>query len=76
MRFGKSLESLLALLSSLLGFRFLAPDIYFISDFPSRIVSGDVVQVAAISILLAFVSTMYPAWRAAMTAPAEALRHE
>lgn len=59
-----------------LGFKFLAPDVYFISDFPSRIDSGDVIEVALIGIFLSFVSTMIPAWKAATMAPAEALRHD
>jgi len=67
---------IVALLEQLLGFRFLAPDVYFISDFPSRIRAGDVVEIAVIAFLLAFLSTIYPAWRAAALAPAEALRHE
>ncbi len=67
---------IVAWLERLLGFRFLAPDVYFISDFPSRVHAGDVVEIAAIAFLLAFVSTIYPAWRAAVMAPAEALRHE
>ncbi|MGI9342434.1 MAG: FtsX-like permease family protein, partial [Gammaproteobacteria bacterium] len=67
---------IVASIEQLLGFRFLAPDVYFISDFPSRIRAGDVLQIAAIAFLLAFVSTIYPAWRAAVMAPAEALRHE
>lgn len=67
---------IVASIEQLLGFRFLAPDVYFISDFPSRIRAGDVLQIAAIAFLLAFVSTIYPAWRAAAMAPAEALRHE
>ncbi len=67
---------IVAWLERLLGFRFLAPDVYFISDFPSRVHAADVVEIAAIAFLLAFLSTIYPAWRAALMAPAEALRHE
>ncbi len=67
---------IVAWLERLLGFRFLAPDVYFISDFPSRVRAADVVEIAAIAFLLAFLSTIYPAWRAALMAPAEALRHE
>jgi lipoprotein-releasing system permease protein len=67
---------IVAILERLMGFRFLAPDVYFISDFPSRLMIGDVVQIALIAVLLAFVSTIYPAWRGAVMAPAEALRHE
>ncbi|MFQ5633892.1 MAG: lipoprotein-releasing ABC transporter permease subunit [Gammaproteobacteria bacterium] len=67
---------IVALLEKLLGFRFLAPDVYFISDFPSQVRAGDVVEIAVIAVLLAFLSTVYPAWRAAVMAPARALRHE
>ena len=67
---------IVATLERLLGFRFLAPDVYFISDFPSQVRSGDVIEIAIIAFLLAFLSTVYPAWRAAVMAPAEALRHE
>ncbi len=71
-----NLDWIVAGIERLMGFRFLAPDIYFISDFPSRLRSGDVMQVAGIAVLLAFASTIYPAWRGAVAAPAEALRHE
>lgn len=71
-----NLAGIVAALERLMGFRFLAPDVYFISDFPSRLLPGDVLQVAMIALLLAFASTIYPAWRGAMTAPAEALRHD
>jgi len=67
---------IVALIEQVLGFRFLAPDVYFISDFPSQVRAGDVVEIASIALLLAFVSTVYPAWRAAVMAPAQALRHE
>lgn len=71
-----NLDWIVAGIEHLIGFRFLAPDIYFISDFPSRVRPGDVVQISAIAMLLAFASTLYPAWRGAAAAPAEALRHE
>ena len=67
---------IVALLERVLGFRFLSPDVYFISDFPSRVLARDVVEIAVIAFLLAFLSTVYPAWRAAVMAPADALRHE
>lgn len=60
----------------LLGFRFLAPDVYLISELPSRLLWTDVFQVAGIALLLSLVATLYPAWRGATTAPAEVLRHD
>jgi lipoprotein-releasing system permease protein len=71
-----NLSGIVMAVEKVLGFKFLAPDVYFISDFPSRIDSGDVIEVALIGILLSFVSTMIPAWKAATMAPAEALRHD
>ena len=71
-----NLSAIVVGIERVLGFKFLAPDVYFISDFPSRIDSGDVIEVALIGVFLSFVSTMIPAWKAAAMAPAEALRHE
>jgi lipoprotein-releasing system permease protein len=71
-----NLSGIVVVVEKILGFKFLAPDVYFISDFPSRINSGDVIEVALIGIFLSLVSTMIPAWKAAAMAPAEALRHD
>lgn len=71
-----NLASIVAFIESVFGMKFLAPDVYFISDFPSRIRAADVMQVGGIALLLALLSTLYPAWRGARTAPAQALRHE
>lgn len=60
----------------LTGFRFLAPDVYFISELPSRLLWTDVWQIAGIALALGLASTLYPAWRGASMAPAEVLRHE
>ncbi|MCC5795564.1 MAG: lipoprotein-releasing ABC transporter permease subunit [Chromatiales bacterium] len=71
-----NIDVIVALIERLLGFRFLAPDVYFISDFPSRILWSDVLRVSGIALLLALLSTLYPAWRAARMAPAQVLRYE
>ncbi|MDW8469845.1 MAG: lipoprotein-releasing ABC transporter permease subunit [Burkholderiales bacterium] len=60
----------------LLGFKFLAKDVYYISDLPSEVQAGDVLSVAATALALAFVATVYPSLRAARVNPAEALRYE
>ena len=46
------------------------------SDLPSEVHAADVLQVAVVALLLSAVATIYPAWRASRTLPAEALRHE
>jgi lipoprotein-releasing system permease protein len=59
-----------------LGIAFLPGNIYVISRMPSDPRAADVVPIAIVSLLLAFVATLYPSWRASRTNPAEALRHE
>ncbi len=55
---------------------FLPKDIYLISRMPSDPQSADIVPIALISLVLAFVATIYPSWRASRVNPAEALRYE
>jgi lipoprotein-releasing system permease protein len=52
------------------------PDIYLISRMPSDPQQGDIVPIAVISLVLAFLATLYPSWRASRVNPAEALRYE
>ena len=71
-----NLESIVGFFESAFGIKFLAADVYFISDLPSDLQIMDVVKIASIALVLALVSTVYPAWVAARTAPAEALRYD
>jgi lipoprotein-releasing system permease protein len=71
-----NLEAIVGFFESAFGVKFLAADVYFISDLPSELQSGDVIRIATIALVLALVSTLYPAWVAARTAPAEALRYD
>ena len=59
-----------------LGVAFLPGSIYLISRMPSEPLASDIVPIALISLLLAFVATLYPSWRASRVNPAEALRYE
>jgi lipoprotein-releasing system permease protein len=52
------------------------PDVYYISGLPSETHAGDVVRIALAAMLLTFIATIYPAFQAAKTQPAEALRYE
>lgn len=55
---------------------FLPKDIYLISKMPSDPQGSDIIPIAIISLVLAFVATLYPSWRASRVNPAEALRYE
>ena len=71
-----NLENIVGFMESFLDIKFLAADVYFISDLPSEPKLSDVITIASIALLLALASTFYPAWRASRTMPAEALRYE
>jgi len=55
---------------------FLPKDVYLISRMPSEPQQADIVPIAVISLVLSFVATLYPSWRASRVNPAEALRYE
>src|SRR5215470_12531021 len=71
-----NLEALVAWLERLLGTQFLDASVYYMSDLPAYVEGMDVVRVCAVAFLLCAIATIYPAWRASRTAPAEVLRHE
>lgn len=51
-------------------------ELYYLSELPSKLVWGDVFGIALVAVLLAFLATLYPAWKAAKTDPVEVLRNE
>jgi lipoprotein-releasing system permease protein len=55
---------------------FLPASVYLISRMPSEPQRGDIVPIVIISLVLSFVATIYPSWRASRVQPAEALRYE
>lgn len=59
-----------------LGRKFLSPDVYYISELPSEMRLHDVVTISVIAFSISLIATLYPAWRASRTQPAEALRYE
>jgi len=72
----QNIDTIVPALESLLGTKFLAPDIYLISDLPSEMKWKDVLVTGTISFSLTVLATIYPAWRASRVQPAEALRYE
>ncbi|MGY6555425.1 MAG: lipoprotein-releasing ABC transporter permease subunit [Wenzhouxiangella sp.] len=71
-----NVETVLGAIETVFNFEFMPADLYYISDLPSDLRSGDVVRFASLALILSFFSTLYPAWRAAQTQPVEALRYD
>ena len=71
-----NIDVIVPALETLFNASFLPRDIYLISRMPSEPLASDILPVALISLVLAFVATLYPSWRASQVNPAEALRYE
>ena len=71
-----NIDVIVPALEQLLHASFLPKDIYLISRMPSDPQYADIMPVAVISLVLAFLATIYPSWRASRVNPAEALRYE
>ena len=72
----QNIETVVPAIESLFHVKFLAPDVYYISELPSDMRWRDVAAIASVAFGMCLFSTLYPAWRAARTQPAEALRYE
>ena len=71
-----NLQAIVHAIERLFGIQFLDASVYFMSELPSEVRLADVLQVAGVALLLSALATIYPAWRASRTLPAEAIRHE
>jgi lipoprotein-releasing system permease protein len=71
-----NIDVIVPAIEHLLGASFLPRDIYLISRMPSDPQAGDIWPIAIISLVLAFLATLYPSWRASRVNPALALRYE
>jgi lipoprotein-releasing system permease protein len=71
-----NLEALSRFVENLFGFKILPGDVYYLSDLPSQVNYGDVGIIILGTLLISFLSTIYPSWRASRLDPAEALRYE
>ncbi|MEN4903103.1 lipoprotein-releasing ABC transporter permease subunit [Luteimonas sp. TWI662] len=71
-----NLEHILRALERLFGVVLMPEDVYYVTGLPIDLQASDVTMIGVIALLMAFLATLYPAWRAARTAPAEALRYE
>ena len=71
-----NIDVIVPALEQLFNASFLPKDIYLISRMPSEPQQADIVPITLISLVLAFLATIYPSWRASRVNPAEALRYE
>ena len=71
-----NVDVIVPFLETTFGFHIMDPDVYVVSGIPSELHAPDVVRIAAAALILTFIATVYPAFRAAQTQPAVALRYE
>jgi lipoprotein-releasing system permease protein len=74
--FCKNIEAIRQILMKLTGTNLFNPEIYFLSHMPARMDPLEVAVTVLVALLLSFLATLYPAWRAARLDPVEALRYE
>jgi lipoprotein-releasing system permease protein len=71
-----NIDVIVPAIESAFNIKFLSKDVYLIPDLPSDLQADDVIAIAGMALVLSFVATIYPSWRAARINPAEALRYE
>jgi lipoprotein-releasing system permease protein len=71
-----TISDVVAFVERVFGIQVLSPDVYFISDLPSQLIWGDVATIVTVAFAISFFATIYPAFKASRTQPAEALRYE
>ena len=74
--FALNIDAIRRFLERLTGTELWSPEIRFLSDLPAKVMPGDVASVVIMGLILSFLATIYPAWRAARLDPVEALRYE
>jgi len=71
-----NVDTVVSSLETLFGMKFLSPDIYYISELTADVHWDEVFYIGIASLIITILATLYPAWRASRTQPAEALRYE
>ena len=74
--FAHNIESIRQWIQGFTGTDLFASEIYFLSKLPAKVDATEVAVVTIMALVLSFLATLYPAWRAARIEPAEALRYE
>ncbi len=71
-----NIDTIIPFIENLFQVQFLAKDVYYISELPSKLVWHDVITIVAVSVVLSLLATLYPSYKASQINPAEALRYE
>ena len=71
-----NIERIRQFLQKLTGTNLFNPEVYYLEHLPAKLVWGQVFEIIVMALLLSFLATLYPSWRAARTDPVEVLRHE
>jgi lipoprotein-releasing system permease protein len=71
-----NLERILGAIETVFNIKLLPEDVYYITGLPTDMQAPDIVIITITALVMSFLATLYPAWRAARTQPAEALRYE
>ncbi len=71
-----NIDTIIPFIESLFKVQFLAKDVYYISDLPSKLEWNDVITIVVMSFILSLLATLYPSYKASTINPAEALRYE
>jgi lipoprotein-releasing system permease protein len=71
-----NVETIVPAIENFFGTQFMAADVYYISEVPSKLDWNDVYLIAAMAFILSLLATLYPAWQASRVNPAEVLRYE
>ncbi|MCC4603643.1 lipoprotein-releasing ABC transporter permease subunit [Xanthomonas campestris pv. badrii] len=71
-----NLERILGVIEAVFSVKLLPEDVYYITGLPTDMQTQDVVIITVVALVMSFLATLYPAWRASRTQPAEALRYE
>lgn len=71
-----NIGTIIPFIESLVGHQVFPADVYVITDFPAELAASDVSIIVLSSLLISMLATLYPAWAASRTQPAEALRYE
>ncbi|MBQ0708156.1 MULTISPECIES: lipoprotein-releasing ABC transporter permease subunit [unclassified Ochrobactrum] len=71
-----NVERIREFFSWLSGTTLFNPELYFLSQLPAKMDPGETISVIVMALVLSFIATIFPAWRAAKLDPVEALRYE